>query len=174
MDFQSDRTLRLTQGQVDVDTYPTEARSAEVGEYIRVGNNAEAERATSWHVALLSCRGSLPSWWDDHENRHRPAMALGLDDCEIGHYMAKRALLPLAHTFICQMRAHAQSVLVYCCHGSSRSVVVAAYHVAIKERITGAKALDKVMQSVPWAAPSLGMIGLLMESLHLARQSNVK
>ena len=171
MIFSRDKTLRLTD-QVDVDAYPEEPRSARVYTGIHVGNKWEAESAQSKSMALLSCRGSLPEWWSDHEKRDLPAIALGLDDREITHCISKRTLLPIAHDFICGMRYFGHPVLVYCYHGSSRSVVVAAYHIAIEENICAFQALDKVMSEVPWAAPSVGMIELLLESLHTAEHSD--
>jgi len=62
------------------------------------------------------------------------------------------------------MRDLDMAVLIYCYHGSSRSVVVAAYHLVLTEQLSPAQALEEVMGCVSWAAPSLGMIELLMST----------
>jgi len=162
MDFQSDRTLRLTQGNVDVDMLPTEARMAEVREGVFVGNKAAAEEKRGF--ALLACNGQLPEWWNDHALRSAPAVALGFDDLEVNHSPAKMNMLRLSAGFIRTVRNEEMPVLIYCCHGSSRSVVTAAYHLVRSERLSPAQALEEVMAHVSWAAPSLGMIELLVRA----------
>jgi len=172
MDRQRDRSLRLTQGEVDVDDYPEEPRRAMVRDGVFVGNKDAAEdvvgimRAAPAEerptLALLSCNGNLPSWWRDHDARCMPAIALGFDDLEVNHPRAKMKMLNLGAGFIHAMLDVDMPVLIYCYRGASRSVVMAAYHLVLTEQLSPAQALEEVMEKVEWAAPSLGMVELLV------------
>jgi len=169
MDFQGDTTLRLTRGMRNVDEDDQAPRGALIRGGISVGNKATAEEvidiaAEGFTPALLACNGRLPSWWDDHEARNMPAIALGFDDLEVNHPVEKTETLNIGASFIGAMLDAHYHVLIYCCHGSSRSVVMAAYHLVLAERLSPAQALEEVMDKVEWAAPSLGMIELLVRA----------
>jgi len=169
MDFQGDKTLRLTQGLANIDGYPEAPRRAMVRDGLFVGNKEEAEDVVGIMgekciPALLSCNGKLPSWWDDHETRCMPAIALGFDDLEVNHPPAKMKMLNLGAGFIHNMLDMDVPVLIYCYRGASRSVVMAAFHLVLTEQLSPAQALEEVMDKVEWAAPSLGMVELLVRA----------
>ena len=164
MQFQSDPTLRLTQGKVDVDGYPEAPRLQKFSDYVSLGNKEAAEESVDQGIALLSCNGQLPSWWQNKEKRGVAAVAFGFEDLELAHPDEKETMLLQAVSFVSLMAGNHRDVLVYCDRGSSRSVAVLSYYLAKSWRLTFGEALAEVMSRVEWAAPSLGMIELAVRS----------